>query len=63
MEGKCGDFRPEPKHVEDELWVPLGYYWWDGELYPIRPPSLTQEERLAILDSHPIFTENSPQDD
>jgi len=57
IEGSCLDFRKDPNTLadEDEKWSPLGYYWWDGELLPIRPPTLTTEEQLAILDSHPLI--------
>ena len=58
IEGSCLDFRQDlnaPAH-EDEQWSPVGYYWWDGELYPIQPKTLTPEEQLQILDTNPIFT-------
>ena len=55
-EGKCLDFRTDPKQIdEDEQWSPVGYYWWDGELYPIQPETLTPEEKLQILDTNPFF--------
>jgi hypothetical protein len=60
----CLDFRQAPNLPpadEDEQWNPEGYYWWDGELYPIRTPTLTVEEQLATLESHPIFTGVCPK--
>jgi hypothetical protein len=58
VEGKCLDFRPDPnsQNNDDQQWSPEGYYWWDGELYPIRKPTLTTEKQLEILDSHPLAT-------
>ena len=58
IEGNCLDFRQDPNAPahEVEQWSPLGYYWWDGGLYPIRPKTLTPEEQLQILDTNPIFT-------
>lgn len=63
VEGKCLDFRADLNSLagEDEQWSPEGYFWWDGELLPIRSPTLTPEEQLAILDSHPIFTGVCPK--
>jgi hypothetical protein len=63
VEGTCLDFRQDPNSPagEDEQWSPEGYCWYDGELLPIRPSRLTQEEQLAILDSHPIFTGMCPK--
>jgi hypothetical protein len=63
VEGKCLDFRQDPKSPagENEHWSLGDYYWWDGELYPIRPSTLTTEEQLEILDSHPMFTYQCPK--
>jgi hypothetical protein len=60
VEGKCSDFKHDPNSLadEDEQWAPLGYCWFEGELFPRR---LTPEEQLAILDSHPIFTGMCPK--
>jgi hypothetical protein len=58
VEGKCLDFRQDPNSWagEGEQWSPEGYSWWDGELLPNRPVTLTPEEQLKILDCHPFFT-------
>ncbi len=62
VHGKCLDFRQDPKQAgEEEQWSPDGYYWYDGELFPVRQSTLTQEEQLQILDTHPIFTGKCPQ--
>ena len=63
VDGTCFDFRQDPnsRAGEDKQWSPLGYYWWDGELLPIRPPTLTTEEQLQFLDSHPMFTYQCPK--
>lgn len=53
---KCPDFRLDPDAKEQDLWSPEGYCWYDGELIPNRPRRYTQEQQLAILDSHPFFT-------
>ena len=58
VERTCLDFRQDPNAPasEDKQGSPVGYYWWDGELYPIEPKTLTPEEQLQILDTNPIFT-------
>jgi hypothetical protein len=63
VEGKCLDFRQDLNSQvgKDEQWSPEGYYWWDGELYPNRPVTLTPGEQLEILDSHPFFTGLCPK--
>jgi hypothetical protein len=63
VEGKCLDFRQDPSSQvrEEKQWSPEGYYWWDGELLPNRPVTLTSGEQLTILDSHPIFTGVCPK--
>ena len=40
---------------------PIGYYWYNGELIPIKPQRLTTEEQLELLDTHPLFTGVCPQ--
>lgn len=63
VEGNCLDFRADSSLAGggEELWAPEGYFWYGDELIPIYPTTLTQEERLEILDSHPIFTGKCPQ--
>jgi hypothetical protein len=63
VEGKCFDFRQALNLPANEngQWSPEGYYWWDGELLPNRPVTLTLEEQLEILDSHPFFTKVCPK--
>ena len=63
VEGTCLDFTQNPNSLadENEQWSPEGYYWWEGELLPIRSPTLTPDEQLQILDSHPIFTGFCPK--
>ena len=47
--------------TKEEQLSPIGYYWYDGELIPIEPQRLTNEERLELLDSHPLFTGVCPE--
>ena len=59
----CLDYRKREdlKEEDEELSAPQGYCWYDGELIPIRPQRLTNEERLELLDSHPLFTGTCPE--
>jgi hypothetical protein len=61
VEEKCGDFQADPNFVGEEQWSPGGYYCWEGELYPMGSTGITPEERLAILNSHPLLTGKCPQ--
>jgi hypothetical protein len=53
---RCPDFRPDPKIEPEEQWSPEGYSWYGDHLITNRPSRYTQEQQLAILDSHPFFT-------
>ena len=55
VDSDCLDFRADPKIQEEELWTPEGYYWYGGELLENRPSQLTNEQRLEILNTHPLF--------
>ncbi|MBD1903889.1 hypothetical protein H6F83_28785 [Coleofasciculus sp. FACHB-125] len=66
---RCLDFRPAAE--PEELWAPEGTRFIDGELVLERPtydgepiPMLEQrftpEEKLELLDSHPMFTGRCP---
>ena len=59
----CIDYRRREDLIEEdeEQWCPTGYYWYDGELIPIEPQRLTNDERLQILDTHPLFTGVCPE--
>ena len=48
-ENHCIDYRRREDMIEEdeEQWCPTGYYWYDGELIPIRPQRLTIEEQLS----------------
>lgn len=58
---RCLDFRADPKLAEAELWSPEGYSFYDGELIRFKPSRYTKEEKLEILDTHPIFTGVCPE--
>lgn len=47
--------------ADKEQWCPTGYYWYDGELIPIQSLPLSIEERLQLLDNHPLFTGFCPE--
>ncbi len=68
----CLDFREDPNADPLELWEPEGARYIDGELHIKRtyyngeeitqPPQLwIKEEKLELLDSHPMFTGFCPQ--
>jgi hypothetical protein len=60
VDGDCPDFRVNPKFQDEEIWNPEGYYWYNGELLENRPSQLTTEQRLDILNTHPLFTGQCP---
>ena len=68
----CLDFRPDPNVDADELWEPEGARFINGELVIEREPFyydcsapvsnyLTPEEKLELLDTHPLFTGRCPR--
>jgi len=67
----CLDFRPDPNAQVEELWEPEGTRFVDGELVIARElfyydcysvnDYLTPQEKLELLDTHPMFTGRCPQ--
>jgi len=67
------DFRSAPDAEVSELWQPEGVRFIDGELVVDREPFyfyydcfpinnyLTPEEKVELLDTHPMFTGRCPQ--
>jgi predicted RNA-binding Zn-ribbon protein involved in translation (DUF1610 family) len=47
---------PILKIEPEEQCSPEGYSWYSDHLITNRPSRYTQEQQLAILDSHPFFT-------
>ena len=71
-DSSCLDFRPDPSAEASELWQPEETRFVDGELVIKREPFydhcsapmndyLTPEEKLELLDTHPLFTGRCPQ--
>jgi len=62
-ENHCLDYRCQEDLIEEdeELWSPMGYYWYDSKLIPVERQQLTTEEKLELLDTHPFFTGVCPQ--
>jgi hypothetical protein len=55
----CPDFDPDPNLEPEELWQPVGASYYNGELV-LQPRQLSDEERLEMLDWHPLFTGRCP---
>ena len=58
VENDCLDFRDNGR--EAELWSPQGYVWYGDNLHPVGRSRLTNEQRLEILETHPLFMANAP---
>lgn len=60
---ECLDYRQREDLIEEdeELWSPMGYYWYNGKLIPVKRQRLTREEKLERLDTHPFFTGICPE--
>ena len=58
----CLDFRPDPEMPKDPPWAPEGWIFYGDDLVPMAPSTLTQEDREILLDTHPLFTADSPTD-
>ena len=58
VENDCLDFRDNGR--EAELWSPQGYVWYGDNLQAVGRSRLTNEQRLEILDTHPLFTGKCP---
>ncbi len=54
----CIDFRAYG--LAEEFWSPEGYVWYGDNLQTINRSPLTTEQRLEILNTHPIFTGKCP---
>lgn len=56
----CPDFAKIPGLIE-ELWRPVGYSYYDGDLIPDSNNNLLREEQIWMLDAHPMFTRKCPE--
>jgi hypothetical protein len=56
----CLDLRLDPKAEPEELWEPEGASYYNGELILQPKQYLTTEEKLELLDTHPMFTGHCP---
>jgi hypothetical protein len=59
----CLDFRLNPNAEPEELWEPQGASYYNGELILQPKQHLTTEEKLQLLDTHPLFTGCCPSCD
>ncbi len=55
----CLDYAPELGY-ESEQWEPVGAAYYNGELVITRRV-IEPEERLRLLDTHPLFTSHCPR--
>jgi hypothetical protein len=58
----CEDFCPNAYQQGEPLewWEPVGANYYGGELVLDPVQRLTNEQRLELLDSHPLFTGRCP---
>ncbi|MBD2093594.1 hypothetical protein H6F90_00295 [Trichocoleus sp. FACHB-591] len=57
----CLDFQHDPTADPEELWEPEGASYYNGELIVTPEQRWSRLEKLALLDSHPMFTGRCPQ--
>lgn len=60
----CLDFAPNAAaemEEDNDLWFPDGFGWYAGEPVPHPSSTLTTQEQLDLLDSHPLFTGCCPE--
>ncbi|MEH2096529.1 hypothetical protein CDG77_33475 [Nostoc sp. 'Peltigera membranacea cyanobiont' 213] len=57
----CLDFREDPNAEPVELWEPEGATYYNGELILQPQQRWTQQQKLELLDWHPMFTGRCPQ--
>ncbi|MEP0873555.1 hypothetical protein NDA01_27730 [Trichocoleus desertorum AS-A10] len=57
----CSDFQCDPTADPEELWEPEGASYYNGELIVTPHQWWSRLEKLALLDSHPMFTGRCPQ--
>ncbi|WP_375511661.1 hypothetical protein [uncultured Nostoc sp.] len=55
------DFRLDPNAEPVELWKPEGATYYNGELIVQPQQRWTQQQKLELLDWHPMFTGRCPQ--
>ncbi|WP_414516063.1 hypothetical protein [Nostoc sp. PCC 9305] len=58
---RCLDFRENPNAEPVELWEPEGATYYNGELIVQPQQRWTQQQKLELLDWHPMFTGRCPQ--
>jgi hypothetical protein len=56
----CLDFRNNPNYQAEEPWQPVGAAYYNGELVQQLTQQRTEQERLDLLDWHPMFTNRCP---
>jgi hypothetical protein len=56
----CLDFREDPNIEPVELWEPENASYYNGELIVQPQQRWTREQRLELIDWHPMFTGKSP---
>ncbi|MEH1945312.1 MAG: hypothetical protein V7L01_34570 [Nostoc sp.] len=62
VEGEsCLDFRLDPNAKAEELWQPEGASYYNSELILQPQQRWTQQQKLELLDWHPMFTGRCPQ--
>ncbi|MBD2098475.1 hypothetical protein H6F90_25725 [Trichocoleus sp. FACHB-591] len=57
----CLDFQRDPMAKPEELWEPEGASYYNGELVVTPQQRWSRLEKLALLDTHPLFTGRCPQ--
>lgn len=57
----CLDFREDPNIKLEELWQPEGATNYNGELVIQLQQRWTQQQKLELLDWHPMFTGRCPK--
>ena len=57
---ECPDYAPVTGAIAEQQWEPLGARYYNDELILDWPNYLTTEERLELLDTHPLFTGRCP---
>ncbi|MBD2094067.1 hypothetical protein H6F90_02720 [Trichocoleus sp. FACHB-591] len=56
----CLDFQRDPMAEPEEFWEPEGASYYNGDLIVTPQQRWSRLEKLALLDTHPIFTGRCP---
>ncbi len=60
VDAQCSDFKADTSLPVEQQWEPEGASYYDGELVIDPIQRWTREQKLALLDWHPMFTGRCP---